>query len=97
MVIKQHGLCERHLGTLAVTPVGLTARPLGLRCPIPAGGAGPAAALLPGPGFADQPHSAGAPVVRHAGAVPHEVRVERLGTAHGGRPHHHRHRLLRVR
>lgn len=71
--------------------------PLGLWHPFPTGGVGPSAALLPGPGFPDQPHSAGTPVVRHAGAVPHEVRVERLRLAYGGCPYHHCYWLLRVR
>lgn len=97
MAFECHGLCSLALRDARCCPGGLTATPLGLRHPFPTGGAGPSAALLPGPGFPDQPHSAGTPVVCHAGAVPHEVRVERLWLAHGGCPHHHCHWLLRVR
>lgn len=61
------------------------------------GGDVPAAAQLPGPVQPDRPHPVQAPVVRHAGAVPHEVRVERLGADHGGRTHHNCHRILQAR
>lgn len=54
------------------------------------GGEVTAAAELRGTALADQPDPLQTAVVRHARTVPHEVPVERLGSRHGGRAHHHR-------
>lgn len=58
------------------------------------GGDVAAAAELRGAALADQPDPLQAAVVRHARAVPHEVRLERIGSRHGGRANYHRHGVL---
>lgn len=102
MAISWHGMCVRMPTALGASCCHLrgsyhvTSQALSVALS-PAGGAGPAKALLQIPGFTDQPHPARTPVVRHVRAIPHEVHVERLRPAHGGCPHNHGHGLLRIR
>lgn len=58
-----------------------------------AGGDASAAEVLPGSGGPDEPDPVQASLVHHDRAVPHEVRVEQQRARHGGRAHHHSHRL----
>lgn len=61
------------------------------------GGDVPAAEVLPSSSGSDEPDPVQASLVHHDRAVPHEVRVERQRTRHGGRADHNGHRFRRQR
>lgn len=95
MAIKQHSMYVGCTWGLTITPKELS-HDFWISIVL-VGGAGTTAALLSRPGFTDQPHPAGTPMVCHAGTVPHEICMECIRPANGSCPHHYSNWLCRVR